>query len=367
MRIALVSPGGFSPDGRDRIVPALVWLVERLARTHELHAFIFDGGQPPGVFTLAGATVHSLGDPRGPGAKWRALGRALDAAGRFDVIHGYWASPAGLAAAIAGRRLGIPSVVTLDSGELVSLPDISYGMQRTWRGRLAVRLACRLATTVTVCSEYMRSLASARRIEARLLPFGVDRRVFQNHGPRADGPPWRLLQVANLNPVKDQATLLRALARVRESGVDARLDLVGRDTLAGRIQQHASALALSEAVSFHGFVPSDELRPFHARAHLYVQSSRHEAAGLSVLEAAVSGVPIAGSRTGHLADLAPDGALAVDPGDPEALSAAITSLVRDPHRRADLAHRADRWACAHDADWTAGELEQLYRRPALRS
>jgi glycosyltransferase involved in cell wall biosynthesis len=361
MRIAFVSPGGFSPDGRSRVIPSLVWLIERLARLHEVHAFIFDGGQPVGVFELAGATVHSLGNPGGPIRKWGAFGRALRAAGRFDVIHGYWASPAGLTAAIAGRRLGIPSVVTLDSGELVALPDISYGMQRTWRGRLSVRLACRLATSVTVSSEHMRSLARARRIDVHLLPLGVDRRAFDVDGLREDGPPWRLLQVANLNPVKDQTTLLRALARVRASDLDARLDLVGRDTLAGRVQRHASALALSHAVTFHGFVPSDQLAPFYARAHLYVQSSRHEAAGISVLEAAMDGVPILGSRVGHVADLAPACALAVEPADPEALADAIASLVRDPPRRADLARGARAWARAHDADWSAGELERLYR------
>lgn len=362
MRIALVTPGGFDPGGRERVIPALLWLVERLARHHDVSVFVLRERGEPAAYDLLGARVEELGGRRGPHRKWRALSTAMRRAGPFDVVHGYWATPAGLAAAVVGRWLGTASVVTLDSGELVSLPDIDYGLQRTWRGRQVVRLACAFATRVMVCSEHMGALARARGIDACVIPLGVDRRVFTNIAPRPDGPPWRLLQVANLNRVKDQTTLLEATGRVRAAGLDVRVDLVGQDTLGGAVPRLASSRGLGRVVECHGFQPSDRLPSFYDRAHLYVQSSRHEAAGVAVLEAAMSGVAVVGSRVGYVADFAPASAVAVTPKDPAELAEAIAALLADPARRARLAESARAWALAHDADWTAKELEGLYER-----
>ena len=360
MRIGLVVAGGFDPSGRERVIPALVWLVERLARRHVVHVFVLRYFEEPRTYALAGATVHDLGRPGGPRHQRAALIEAIRAAGGADVLHAYWATPAGVAAGLAGRALRVPVVLTLDSGELVAMADIEYGLQRTWRGRAAVGLAVRRAARVTVSSGFMRALAADRGIDADLVPIGVNRARFAATGYAAEGPPWRLLQVASLNRVKDQATLLEALAEVRRRGIDARLDLVGEDTLNGALQERAVRLGLADRIAFHGFVPSDRLPQFYACAHLYVQSSRHEAAGVAVLEAAASGVPVVGTAVGYVKDWARLRAAAVPPGDPGRLAEAIVDLLQDPDRRARLAASARAWAATHDADWTAVRFETIY-------
>lgn len=361
MRIGLVVSGGFDPSGRERVIPALVWLVERLARRHAVHVFVLRYFDAPRTYELAGATVHDLGRPVGVRRQRAALSRALQAAGRFDVLHAYWATPAGVVAGIAGRARRTPVVVTLDSGELVALPEIAYGLQRTWRGRAAVKLACRLAARVTVCSAFMQALARDRGIDARFVPLGVDCAAFNEAVRPAEGPPWRLLQVASLNRVKDQATLLRALADLRRRGLDVGLDLVGEDTLDGSLQTLAADLDLTFHVTFHGFLSTGALPARYGSAHLYVQSSRHEAAGVAVLEAAACGVPVVGTAVGYVKDWARLRAAAVPPGVPGALAEAITDLLRDPDRRARLASSARAWAATHDADWTAEQFEEIYR------
>lgn len=359
MRIALVVTGGLHPSGTEQVIPSLLWFVERIARTHEVHAFSLQHLNRPSTYRLLGTTVHDLGRPRGRLRQWRALRRALETNGPFDVIHGYWVDPAGLLAALAGRQLEIPSVVTCDSGEFVSLPEIDYGLQRNVQGRLAVWLACRVATSVHVASEYMQQLAQARGIEAVCVPFGVDLNRVRPPAERRDGPPWRLLQVASLNRVKDQSTLLRALAAVRRA-VNVHLDLVGEDTLAGRLAREASSLGIVEAVTLHGYQSQDSLVRIRDAAHLYVQSSLHEAAGLAVLEAAAAGLPIVGTRVGFVSDWAGHAAVAVPPRDPEALAAAIVSLLADPGRRRELGAAARAFAESHDADATARRMTELY-------
>ena len=360
MRIGLVVAGGFDPSGRERVIPALLSLVERLARRHAVHVFVLRYFDAPRTYELAGATVHDLGRPSGVRRQRAALIRALRAAGRFDALHGYWATPAGVAAGLAGRVLRVPVVLTLDSGELVTLPDIAYGLERTWRGRAAVKLACRLAARVTVCSAFMQALARDRGIDARFVPLGVDCAAFAEAVRPAEGPPWRLLQVASLNRVKDQATLLRALADLRRRGLAVGLDLVGEDTLDGSLGALAADLDLTSQVTFHGFAPTDALPALYGRAHLYVQSSRHEAAGVSVLEAAASGTPVVGTAVGYVKDWARLRAVAVPAGDPQALADGIAELLGDPERRPRLAAAARAWACTHDADWTAEQFVEIY-------
>ncbi len=191
-------------------------------------------------------------------------------------------------------------------------------------------LACRLATCVHVTTDYMAAAARAQGCDPVMVPLGID--VPPAIVDRPPGPPWRLLQVASLSPVKDQTTLLRAVARVRQHA-DVRLDLVGEDTLGGRVQKEAAGLGLNDAVTFHGFVRNADLRRFHEAAHLYVQSSLHEASGIAVLEAAAAGVPIVGTRVGFVHDWAPQAACAVAPGDHESLADAILRLVQHGDER----------------------------------
>ena len=39
MKIAIVVTGGLHPSGREQVVPSWLALFERLAKTHEIHAF----------------------------------------------------------------------------------------------------------------------------------------------------------------------------------------------------------------------------------------------------------------------------------------------------------------------------------------
>jgi glycosyltransferase involved in cell wall biosynthesis len=364
MRIALVVPGGVDRSGRERVIPVLLWLIERLARQHTLHVFALEQEPQPCVYPLLGATVHNLG--RAAAAplaralrRWRMLLAGLRANGPFDVLHGFWAAPAGMLAALAGRRLGVPTVVSVAGGELVALPEIGYGAQLHWRSRCQVALGLGLASRITGSSGYMIGQLAGRG-EACRVPLGVDLSLFEAPSQRPAGPPWRLLHVASLNKVKDQGTLLRALRRVVAEEPGVHLDIVGEDTLGGAVQSECRALGLDEHVTFHGFLPTDALRPFYERAHLFVLPSRHDAAPVVVLEAAACGVPTVGTEVGYVADWSPERAWGVPVGDDRALADGLLSLLRDAARRERLGCAARDWVQRYDADWTAAEFERIY-------
>src|SRR3954465_9115551 len=281
MRIGLVVTGGVDRSGREHVTPCLLWLIERLARRHHVHVFALHYYPEPCRYPLLGATVHDIGRARVPAglrrfAQRRRLSAAVAALGRFDVLHAYQGGPAIVAAPIA-RRLDVPLVASFESGELAVIDAIGYGLQRRWFDRRAVAAVLASAARITVPTQFMARRIPEDAIAAppAIVPTGVDRHAFRL-AARVDGPPWRLLRVASINPVKDYVTLLAAFSRLIDRGLDVHLDIVGEDTLSGRIQRLARGRHASR-ITFHGFVPTDQLAAFYARAHLHVVSSRHEA------------------------------------------------------------------------------------------
>jgi glycosyltransferase involved in cell wall biosynthesis len=360
MKLALVVPGGVDRSGDQRVIPALLHLIARLAQVHEVHVFALRQEAAPACWPLAGATIHNIGDG------WQRLRavatiRAEHRRAPFDRIQAIFSGSCGLIAVAAALWLRCPSLVHIAGGELVALRDIRYGGRQNWRGRLCEALVLRCADRDTAASAPIIDALLRLGIDAERVPLGVDLAAWRPQPPRRRGAgPARLIHVASLNRVKDQATLLRALAALAERGMDFGMEIVGVDTLDGEIQRLAGQLGLESRVRFLGFRTQRELRPLMAAAHLLVMSSRHEAGPLVLLEAAVAGVPTVGTAVGHLVEWAPSAALAVPPGDWIALADAIERVLGDEDLRLRLAWSAQRRAMREDADHTAQAFEALY-------
>ena len=361
MKIALITPGGVDRSGRQRVIPRLLWLIERLAREHEVHVFALRQEPRPSTYALLGATVHNVGArPR----RLRALAMIAHehARGRFNVLHAWWIAPQGVIATVAGRLLDVPILLHPIGGDLADLPKIDYGLLRLRRGRAWLRATTRSADLVCVETREMQRRAAALGVTSVLVPQGIALDAWPVAAPRTEvRTPARLLHVADINRVKDQATLLEAFARLRPR-VEATLDLVGLDTLHGALQQLAEQLGVAAYVRFHGFRAHAELRSFYERADLFVLSSLYESGPMCTLEAAIAGVPIVSTEVGHLIDWSPHAALTVEPGNAVALADAMERGLTDPALRAALARNAQRLAISENADRAAAATVALYHR-----
>lgn len=140
------------------------------------------------------------------------------------------------------------------------------------------------------------------------------------------------VNVGRLVPQKDQATLLHALGRVRQS-VPARLVILGDGPERSRLKQLSSDLGLTEVVEFHGFAANPY--PFLKAATAFVLSSAWEGLPTVLIEALALAVPIVstdcpsgpreilqGGRYGRLVPVA----------DSEALANALLETVYEPLR-----------------------------------
>lgn len=361
MRIALVVPGGVDRSLEYRVIPALLALISRLAINNDVQVFALYQEAAAGEWQAAGAHIRNIGSKH---TAWRAL-RAIRAEHHkapFDVVHSIWSGWGGLIAVASGSLLRIPSLIHIAGGELAALSEIDYGGRLKWHGRIREAWNLRAASAVTAASAPIIEMLSDLGVAAHRIPLGVDLTAWppRDPVPRDPARPARLVHVASLNPVKDQSTLLLALASLMRSGVDFEMNIVGEDTLNGAMQSMTAELKLSERVRFLGFLPQRQLRPIVEAADLMILSSRHEAGPLAMLEAAVAGVPTVGTAVGHIREWSPAAALCVPVGDWVRLAQSIGQLLADEDLRLRIAREARNKAVSEDADHTAECFQRLY-------
>ena len=343
MRIGILLPG-FSSNPADWAIPVQQNLARELAASDDLRIIALRYPHRRDRYSIDGAAVYSLGAGQVRGVQrlklwWDAL-RLIDKLHReqpFDVLHAMWADETGLIAGWAGRRLAIPVVVSILGGELVGLRDIGYGLQRSAFSRWIVRQALAQVTRVIVPSVYVRRLAASHSVPDEKIvsiTLGVDLERFI---PAALPPDSnRLIHIASLVPVKDQATLLRAFALLNPR---ATLDILGEGSERATLEALARDLGISQRIRFVGAVAHPDLPPYYQQAALNLLTSRHETIAMTTLEAAACAVPTVSTNVGIVPDF-PSLGLSVPVGDAPALAHAVQSLLDDPQRRTALGHAA---------------------------
>lgn len=168
--------------------------------------------------------------------------------------------------------------------KLIGIADRT--VRAAWRAVSAS--SCRLA--VAVSTEILGEIRKRVRVRSVMIPNGVD-----VGGARWVGDGDYVLVMGGIGPRKDEATALRAWARVPRSARDGLvMHLIGvepairRDRLAAL----ARSLSIADSVRIRGGVPRDVFLESAARARLTISCSRLEAFGLPVAEALAMGAPL---------------------------------------------------------------------------
>jgi len=151
------------------------------------------------------------------------------------------------------------------------------------------------------------------------------------------GGPVRIVAVGRLTDQKDYPTLFRAVRKLCDDGVDARLVILGEGPDARKLESLAHRLELQERIEWRGWVASPHV--LMAECDVFALTSRWEGFGNVIVEAMACGLPVVCTdcQSGPREILA-DGeyGLLVPVGDSAAVAAAIRRLVDDPHLRASL-------------------------------
>lgn len=153
------------------------------------------------------------------------------------------------------------------------------------------------------------------------------------------GASRRIIHVGSMKPVKNQALLLRAFARLGDD--TARLMLLGDGPERARLAALAAELGIADRVVMPGFVVDPW--PYLASAELFVLSSNYEGSPVALAEAMAAGLRIVStdcvSGPAELLDGGRFGRL-VPCGDEAGLAEAMAAAFADPHNPALLHQRA---------------------------
>jgi glycosyltransferase involved in cell wall biosynthesis len=142
----------------------------------------------------------------------------------------------------------------------------------------------------------------------------------------------------------------------------ATLDVVGRPVVPAytdALVRYIDELGLHEAVTLRGSVRDAELADAMAGADVLVVTSEHEGFGVPVIEAMTAGLPVVASRAGALPEIVGEAGELVDATDPWSVAAAVSRVVRNGGRRAELAQAAERQLRALDLPTAADRCVDL--------
>ena len=310
-----------------RLVNHLVPLAEQAVVTPA-------GSGPLGEHVPAGVAVFPLGERHRPD-RWNALRMArLFRKLRPDIVHTRnWTC---IDAIIGARLAGVPVVIHGEHGRDAADPE-----GRNPRRKQIRRILAPFVTEfVTVSRDLARWLVEEVRVPARKVRTiynGVDTERYAR-GDRAAarhalGIPgdWAVAgTVGRLDPVKDQAGLIRAFAQTR-TGKSA-LVIAGDGPSRQQLEAVVKELAVGHRVRLLG--ERSDVPTILRALDVFVLPSLGEGISNAILEAMATGLPVIATRVGGNGELVSDGMTGrlVEPRCPGALAEALTAYFENPAR-----------------------------------
>lgn len=172
----------------------------------------------------------------------------------------------------------------------------------------------------------------------------------------------RLLWVRAFSPIYNPMIPIKVLSILKNSYPDVHLTMIGPDLgLLPSIRSLVQQLNLIDHVSFTGPVPNAELSNYFKRHDIFLNTTSYESFGMSVLEAASSGIPIVSSNVGEIPLLweANSEILLADTMSPESFVTQIIKLVESPSLLESISNNAKAKSMRFDWNIIKGEWIKL--------
>lgn len=287
------------------------------------------------------------------------------------LIHAHWILPQGFTAAIVGKLLGIPIIVTAHAGDVFPLNKPLF--------RMLSRFSMKAAAAVTANSNFTKAaVEKVGAANATVIPMGVDLKLFSSSSAleastvrkkygisRKNGR--MVLFVGRLAEKKGVAYLIEAMKQVAKRYPLCRLVVVGDGPEKKDLIRQAQPIR--ENIVFAGSVPNSQLPVFYRAADVFVLpsivagSGDTEGLGVVLLEAIAAGCPVVASNVGGIPDVIINNktGLLVAQKDPKEIARAIMHILGNPSLGKKLSLAA-RGHAARNFSWdgVSAKFRELY-------
>ncbi len=263
---------------------------------------------------------------------------------KLDLFHVHYAIPHSISAILARESIKqkryVPVITTLHGTDITLvgadrsyLPITRYGLQQS-DGVTAVSKFLKQATIETFDFDEIEVIPNfICPTHYKRLPDSPLRQELAPNGERL------LVHVSNFRPVKRPADCIEILAKVRASGENARLIMVGDGPERSAVYYHAEQLGMEEHTVFVG--KQSNIAEYLGVADVFLLPSELESFGLAALEAQACEVPVIATRIGGIPEVINEGesGFLSDVGDVAKMSADTLILLRDEEKRRAFGER----------------------------
>jgi glycosyltransferase involved in cell wall biosynthesis len=336
-----------------RIRAAVLYLPEYLCREpRRVWRAWFRVRRRPGYRHARRAWLADLGRDPSPN-RVRRFGQALVLAAELpdDVerLHAHFLHTPASVARYTALLAGLVWSVSAHAKDIWTTPD--------WEKREKLAAAGWTVTCTKAGYGHLARLAPHPE-RVTLCYHGLDFEQFSPPPPRPTGGdgsdpfrPVELLSVGRAVPKKGYDDVLAALALL-PSALAWRFVHIGGGAMAARLRHRAEALGVSARIEWRGAMAQPEVLAAYRRADLFVLAAKAATDGDRdglpnvLVEAQSQAIACIATDFSAIPELIEHGStgLLVPPGDPLALAAALSSMIRDPARRRALGAAGERRA-----------------------
>jgi L-malate glycosyltransferase len=253
---------------------------------------------------------------------------------RFDIIHSYFAIPAGLIGSLLSTFRHIPHVCTIIEADLFDPKTnctkpylgILYGMIRRVLQSSAVITAISSSIKNAALNHYRLSkpvvvIHPGIKMIAKSIPDRISLKIALDD--------IVIVSVGRLVKRKGFADLITAFARVPDNA--AKLIIIGDGPELANLKKLASSLNQQNRIVFTSQISEVEKQKYLCVSDIFALASVHEGFGIVFVEAMECGLPLVATSDGGQTDIITqnENGFLVAPGDIDALTAQLIILARN--------------------------------------
>lgn len=317
-------------------------------------------------------TIHRIGIDkvslhhwkRSEAIKWLQLAgryyRKIISGGNYDLVHAFFAFPTGYLCWRTWRKLRY--LLSL-RGSDVPGPHARLRLDYIILAPL-MRAIWSRASGIVACSQGLkeRALRFLPSVKIEVIPNGVDPDRFYPAARALPDRPILLLTVGRLSVTKRIELLIKAIAILRQAGLDARLTIVGAGPMEYVLRRMVEDMRLSGVVILKGLVTPEDMPGVYRDHHIFVTATSQEGMSNAMLEAMASGLPVITTDCEGVDELIVDNGLVVPEPTPEAFAKNILMLANNKQMVLQMSRAGRERALMFCWDRIAQQYLDLYAR-----